>query len=224
MTESSGKLTKVLIVDDHDIVRQGLHRVLDLDHTINIVGEAKSGAEAIIKAVALNPDVVVMDLKMPDMDGIMATREIKKRLPHVYVLILTMFADEYVEEAIGAGVSGYLLKDGDSAKISQAIKQLREGANPISPVLNKKLMMAYLRLRKQDVFSLTKRQQHILEFIGDGVGSDLICQKLNISTSTEKRELKSIYEILGVKCRAQAISVAIKHGFLKYPQSDNSLH
>src|SRR5208283_1142039 len=118
MTDVSSGRIRVLIVDDHDIVRQGLRRVLELDRNIEIVGEAKNGAEAIRKAQVLVPEVVVMDLKMPDMDGITATREIKKASPQVYVLILTMFADEYIEEAIEAGVSGYLLKDGDSTKIS----------------------------------------------------------------------------------------------------------
>ncbi len=214
MTEFSGRRIKVLIVDDHDIVRQGLRRVLELDSSIEIVGEAKDGAEAIRKTELLAPEVVVMDLKMPTMDGITATREIKMRFPQVYVMILTMFADEYIEEAIEAGVSGYLLKDGDSTKISQAIKQLREGANPISPALNKKLITEYLKLRKRDLFSLTRRQQQLLELICDGVDTDGICQRMRISTSTEKRELRNIYDILDVNCRAHAVSVAIKHGLI----------
>jgi DNA-binding NarL/FixJ family response regulator len=214
MMDSISRRIRVLIVDDHDIVRQGLRRVLEFDKGIEIVGEARDGAEAIRKADALIPEVIVMDLKMPDMDGITATREIKKRLPQVYVLILTMFADEYIEEAIEAGVSGYMLKDGDSSKISRAIKQLREGVNPISPALNKKLVTEYMKLRKRDLFTLTRRQQQLLELMCEGIDSESICLRMGISMSTEKRELRNIYNILDVNCRAHAISVAIKHGLL----------
>jgi two-component system response regulator NreC len=209
------KRIRVLIADDHDIVRQGLKRVLGVDDGIEVVGEANSGLQAVKQALALEPEVILMDLKMPDMDGITATREIKKDLPQTQVIMLTMHAEEYIEDAIEAGVSGYLLKDGDSTKISRAIRQLKEGNNPISPALNKQLVTSYLKLQKKDVFSLTKRQQQILNLICEGVETNEICNRLGISMSTEKRELKNIYSILDVNCRAHAIAVAIKQGLIK---------
>jgi DNA-binding NarL/FixJ family response regulator len=215
MVETTPRPTKVLIVDDHDIVRQGLRRVLEMDSRIQIVGEARNGVEAVSRAIATQPDVVVMDLKMPDMDGITATREIKKRLANTNVLILTMFADDYVEEAIEAGVSGYLLKDGDSQKIANAIMQMREGINPIAPALNKRLITEYYRLRQKNLLSLTKRQVDILRLMCDGVDSEGICTRLAISLSTEKRELRNIFNVLGVNSRAHAIAVAIKQGLLE---------
>jgi DNA-binding NarL/FixJ family response regulator len=104
---------KVLIVDDHHVVREGLRRILETDESIEILGEARNGEEAIAKAVALRPDVVLMDLRMPGIDGIAATREIKEKLPDVNVLVLTLYAEDLVSQAVEAGVSGYLLKDSD---------------------------------------------------------------------------------------------------------------
>jgi DNA-binding NarL/FixJ family response regulator len=216
LNQTETKHIRVLLVDDHDIIRQGLKRVLRLDDQIEVVGEAANGAEAIAQTTALMPEVILMDLKMPVMDGITAAREIKKKFPQIYIIILTI-AEEYLEEAIEAGVSGFLLKDCDSSTISKAIRQLREGANPISLALNKKLVTSYLNLQKKDpLFSLTERQQQILELICEGVDSPSLCKRLSISLSTQKRELKNIYSVLDVNCRAQAIAVATKMGLIRY--------
>ncbi|MFB0559041.1 MAG: response regulator transcription factor, partial [Dehalococcoidales bacterium] len=126
---------RVLIVDDHHVVREGLRRILELEKGLQVVGEAKSGEEAITKAVSLSPDVIIMDLKMPGMDGIAATREIKQQLPKVNVLVLTLYAEDFVKQAIEAGVSGYLLKDSDCEQITKAIHQVYDGLSPIAPSL-----------------------------------------------------------------------------------------
>ena len=213
MKARTGKIS-VIIVDDHDVVRQGLRRVLEMDERIQILGEAKNGLEAVALATSMKPEVIIMDLKMPDMDGITATREIKKTSPDTSVLMLTMYADNYFDDAIEAGASGYLLKDGDSKKIAQAIYQLREGKNPISPALNKRLISEYYKVRRKSLYSLDRRQKDILRLMSRGASSEAICQQLGISSSVEKRAIRNIYSILGVNCRAHAVAVAMKDGLL----------
>ena len=213
MIVHNGKIS-VIIVDDHDVVRQGLRRVLEMDEHIHISGEAKNGVEAVGMVAAVKPEVVIMDLKMPDMDGITATREIKKISPETYILILTMYSDNYFDDAIEAGATGYLLKDGDSRKIAQAIYQICEGKNPISPALNKRLISEYYKVRRKSLYSLDKRQKDILRLMSQGASSEAICQKMHISPSVEKRAIRNIYSILGVNCRAHAVAVALKENLL----------
>jgi DNA-binding NarL/FixJ family response regulator len=202
---------KVLIVDDHQVVREGLRRILELDKGIEVVGEAKSGEEAIVKASSTGPDVVVMDLKMPGIDGIKATEEIKKRIPDTNVLILTLYAEDFVRQAVEAGASGYLLKDSDTEQITMAIHQVNEGLCPIAPSLTKELVTKFARLSREEKSAmLSKRQTDILKLIADGMSGKDIGEQLFISTSTVKREIRNIFDRLGVNDRAQAVSEAMK--------------
>ena len=139
---------RVLIVDDHHVVREGLRRMLEMESDIQVIGEARGGEEAIAKAVSLSPDVVVMDLKMPGMDGIAATREIRTKMPDVGVLVLTLYAEDFVKQAVEAGVSGYLLKDSDCEQITRAIRQVHEGLCPIAPSLTRELVLEYVELSR----------------------------------------------------------------------------
>jgi len=202
---------KVLIVDDHHVVREGLRRILENDDGVEVVGEARNGEEAIVKASSLIPDVIIMDLKMPGMDGIMATHEIKQKMPDVNVLVLTLYAEDFIGQAIEAGVSGYLLKDSDSDQITQAVHQVYDGLCPIAPSLTRELVARFVKLSQNDQSSLlSKRQIEILRLIAEGVsGRDIGCQ-LFISTSTVKREIRNIFDKLGVNDRAQAVSEAMK--------------
>jgi len=202
---------KVLIVDDHHVVREGLRRILEDDDGVEVVGEARNGEEAIVKASSLIPDVIIMDLKMPGMDGIMATHEIKQKMPDVNVLVLTLYAEDSIGQAIEAGVSGYLLKDSDSDQITQAVHQVYDGLCPIAPSLTRELVSRFVKLSQNDQSSLlSKRQIEILSLIAEGVsGRDIGCQ-LFISTSTVKREIRNIFDKLGVNDRAQAVSEAMK--------------
>ena len=210
MTERPSGI-RVLIVDDHHVVREGLRRMLEMENGIQVIGEARSGEEAIAKAVSLSPDVIVMDLKMPGMDGITATREIKERLPDVGILVLTLYAEDFVKQAVEAGVSGYLLKDSDCEQITQAIHQVYEGLCPIAPSLTRDLVMEYAELSRSSRASiLTKRQLEILRLIAEGENGKEIGNRLFISTSTVKREIRQILSKLKVNDRAQAVSEAIK--------------
>jgi DNA-binding NarL/FixJ family response regulator len=202
---------RVLIVDDHQVVREGLRRIVQMDEELEVVGEAKSGEEAITKAVSLSPDVVVMDLKMPGMDGIAATREIKQRLPDTSVLVLTLYAEDFIKQAIEAGASGYLLKDSDTDQITNAIHQVHNGLSPIALSLTRDLVMEFAKLSKSNrSYLLSKRQVEILRLIAEGVSSGEIGKHLFISQSTVKREIRHIFDKLGVSDRSHAVSLAIK--------------
>ncbi|MCX6013827.1 MAG: response regulator transcription factor [Chloroflexi bacterium] len=202
---------RVLIVDDHKVVREGLRRMLEMEKTIKVLDEASGGAEAIQKAIALVPDVITMDVKMPGMDGITATREIKQRLPDVGILMLTLYADCYVLDAIQAGASGYLLKDSDCEQIIKAIQQVHEGLCPITPTITRELVGEFANfVRNNRASILTRRQIQILKLIAEGISSKEIANNIYVSSSTVKREVQQILHKLGVNDRAQAVSEAIK--------------
>lgn len=206
---------KVLVVDDHHVVREGLRRILALDKDIEVIGEARSGEEAIAKALSLSPDVIIMDLKMPGMDGIAATREITQKLPNVNVLVLTLYAEDFVREAVEAGVSGYLLKDSDSEQITKAVHQVHEGLSPIAPSLTRSLVTEFAKLSRSSRSSvLTKRQIEILSLVAEGESGKEIGARLFLSTSTVKREIRHIFDKLGVNDRAHAVSEAMKRNLI----------
>ena len=202
---------KVLLVDDHHVVREGLRRILELDGGITVIGEVRSGEEAIVKAVALSPDVIIMDLKMPGIDGIAATREIKQKLPDVNVLVLTLYAEDFVAQAVEAGVSGYLLKDSDIEQITKGVHQVHAGLSPIAPSLTRGLVSEFAKLSRNSRSSLlTKRQTEILNLVAEGESGKKIGERLFLSTSTVKREIRHIFDKLGVNDRAHAVSEGMK--------------
>ena len=202
---------KVLIVDDHQVVREGLRRILEADDEVEVIGEARSGEEAVVKATSLVPDVIIMDLKMPGMDGIMATHEIKQKKPNINILVLTLYAEDFIKQAVEAGVSGYLLKDSDCEQITKAVHQVYDGLCPIAPSLTRELVTKFVKLSRNDQSSiLTERQIQILKLIAEGISGKDIGNTLFVSTSTVKREIRNIFDKLGVNDRAQAVSEAMK--------------
>ncbi len=133
----------MLLVDDYQAVLEGLQRMLAMNDTIEVVGIARNGEEAISKAMALSPDVITMDIQMCGLDGIATTRQIKAKMPHVNILALTMYGESMIREAIDAGVSGYILKDSDYDQIIEAIHQVSSGGYPISPSLIRRRVLEY---------------------------------------------------------------------------------
>jgi DNA-binding NarL/FixJ family response regulator len=213
--EKKTEVIKVLIVDDHQVIREGLRRMLSLEKDIQVVGEASNGEEAVAKAVSFAPDVITMDLKMPGMDGITATRMIKGKMPNCEILMLTLYAEDFVKEAIEAGASGYLLKDSDCEQIVIAIRQVCQGLCPIAPSLTRELVTEFARLsRNAQTIILTRRQKEILRLVAEGISGKEISNHLYISTSTVKREIRNILTRLGVADRAQAVSEAIKRNLI----------
>ena len=209
MTES--RAIRVLVVDDHSVVREGLRRILAADRDIQVVGEAGSGEEAVAKAASLRPDVVLMDLMMPGMDGIAATHEIRQRIPETRVLVLTLYAEDFVGQAVEAGASGYLLKDSDCAQITEAVRQVYDSLCPIAPSVTRGLVTRLATLSRQNRSSvLSERQTRILKLIAEGISGREIANQLFLSASTVKREIRNIFDTLGVNDRAHAVGEAIR--------------
>lgn len=206
---------RLLLVDDHQVVREGLRRMIEMDENLRVIGEAGDGNEAILKAQELLPDVIIMDLKMPGMDGITATYTIKQLFPEIHILILTLYAEDFVKQAIEAGASGYLLKDSDTEQITKAIYQVCEGYCPIAPSLTRDLVVEFAQISRSGRTSLlTRRQVDVLKLIADGLNSKEISADLYISTSTVKREIRQILNKLDVTDRAQAVSEAMKRNII----------
>ena len=202
---------RVLIVDDHHVVREGLRRILAADRGVQVVGEAGSGEEAVLKAASLRPDVVLMDLMMPGMDGITATQEIRRTMPNVSILVLTLYAEDFIRQAIEAGASGYLLKDSDCGQITEAVHQVYDSLCPIAPSLTRDLVTRLAKLSRQNRLSvLTERQTKILRLVAEGVSGREIASQLFLSASTVKREIRNIFDALGVNDRAHAVGEAIR--------------
>jgi DNA-binding NarL/FixJ family response regulator len=201
---------KVLLADRHLLVLEGLQRILETDDEIEVVGVARSGHEAVTKACLLSPDVIVIDLEMPGMDGIGVTKELRQRLPSARVLIMS-FGEDMVDEAIEAGASGYLTKDSETGEITTAVHQVSKGLCPIAPSLTRKLVTEFAQLkRNHQSFMFTERETHVLKLIAQGMKSAEIGDQLFVSLSTVKREVGQIFDKLGVNDRPHAVSEAMK--------------
>jgi NarL family two-component system response regulator LiaR len=210
---------RVLIVDDHAVVRQGLRVFIDLQEDMEVVGEASNGFEAVEQAGNLLPDVVLLDLVMPQMDGVEATRKVLERSPGSHVLILTSFGeDDKVFPAIRAGAHGYLLKDIDPNDLVQAVRGAHLGKVQLHPDVAKKLMTAVAIDAKGQATpspaasDLTEREVEVLRLIARGMNNHEIAQEMVISEKTVKTHVSNILGKLGVEDRTQAAIWALKHG------------
>ena len=201
--------TRVLVTDDHGVVRQGLRMFLSLDPDIEVVGEAQNGQEALAMARVLKPDVVLMDLLMPVMDGVEATREIRSELPEVEVIALTsVLEDASVTGAIKAGAVGYLLKDTDAEELKRAIKAAAEGRVHLAPEAAARLMRE-VRIPESPE-ELTERETEVLKLIARGKANKQIAGSLYLSEKTVKAHVSSILMKLGVQSRTQAALHAVR--------------
>jgi NarL family two-component system response regulator LiaR len=205
--------TRVLITDDHGVVRQGLRMFLSLDPDFEVVGEASNGEEALAMARDLGPDVVLMDLLMPVMDGISATEKIRAELPDVEVIALTsVLEDASVTGAVRAGAIGYLLKDTDSEELSRAIKAAAAGRVHLAPEAAARLMR---EVRAPDSpEALTDREAEVLRLLARGKANKQIASSLYVSEKTVKAHVSSILMKLGVQSRTQAALYAVRAGLV----------
>ena len=208
---------RVLIADDHPFYREGVRTILSVAPEIEIIGEAASGEEAVAQAAALQPDVILMDLKMPGVNGIEATRRILRTSPHIGVLVLTMFeADESVFTAMRAGARGYLLKDADQDELIRAIQAVSRGEAIFSPAIAERLIHYFAALRPPvaDLAfpELTDREREILHLIAQGHNNVAIAERLFVSTKTVQNHVSNIFSKLQVADRAQAIVRAREAG------------
>ncbi|MFL6293862.1 MAG: response regulator [Thermoanaerobaculia bacterium] len=202
-------MIRILLADDHPVVRDGLAAMLATQPDFAVIGEAGNGAEALTEAARLHPDVVLMDLEMPELDGIEAIRRLRAADPSVQVVVLTAFdTDERIVGAIQAGAQGYLLKGAPRAEIFAAIRTVSAGGALIPPVIASKL----LRQVRED--ALTAREKEVLELVAAGLANGEIAGRLFISERTVKFHVSSILAKLGAKNRTQAVRVARERGLV----------
>ena len=203
---------RVLVVDDHAVVRRGLADLLSGDEHIVVVGEAADGAAAVELTVSLRPDVAVMDLQMPGVDGVEATRRIVELAPGTQVLVLTSFSDsERIVSALDAGAMGYLLKDADPDDVIAGIHAVSRGESPIHPRAARELLVSRSRPQSQSLPTLTPREIDVLRLVRLGLANKQIARRLGISERTVKAHLTSTFQRIGVLDRTQAALWAERH-------------
>jgi two-component system, NarL family, response regulator DegU len=214
---------KVLIADDHRVVREGLSAILRENSDLEVVGEARDGQEAVEKARELQPDVILMDVSMPRMNGVEATRAIKRETPHIGIVALTMYDEEkYIFDLVRAGATGYLLKDSDSAQIISAIRSISKGESLIHPSVASKILAEFSLLSEgkgkkpaRTGHDLTEREITVLRLVADGKTNKEIANDLDLSEKTVKNHVRNIFHKLQVYDRTQAAILAIRKGLIE---------
>jgi len=208
---------KILLVDDQIVIRDGLEMLLNLEKDFQVIGTAQDGAEAVEVATQKQPDLILMDLRMPMMNGIEATREIHAKFPDIKILVLTTYDDdEWVFDAIRAGASGYLLKDTSRQKIVEAIRGTMEGKSFIDPAIAGKLLNHFTNKQTLPTSlltdKLTERELEVLRLIAKGLNNSDIAAQLHLSEGSVRNRVSVILEKLNISDRTQAALIAIQHG------------
>jgi DNA-binding NarL/FixJ family response regulator len=217
----------IVLADDHTIVRQGLAKLLEAEPNIQVVAEAENGREAVTQVEALQPDVAIMDIAMPLLNGIEATRQIKKRSPHTKVIILSMHShDRYISELISLGASGYLLKDSTGGEIIKAISAAIKGDTYLSPSISRRVIEDYLSLKKQSpqedrYAKLSNREREVFQMIAEGHSTKKISETLCVSPSTVKTHRANIMEKLQFDNISQLIQFAIRLGIVEIQSEED---
>lgn len=210
---------RVFLCDDHTLFREGLRKLLELEKDIEIVGEASGGFETIQKVKRASPDIILMDIGMPEMDGVTATGKIKREFPRINIIILTIYEDEpHIFEAIKAGAMGYVLKDITSDELIKAIHRVYSGEALIQPVIATKVLKEFVMMDKRKMRGskkvldeLTERETEVLRLIALGGSNKEIASKLNISEKTVKNHISNIFQKLHVNSRTKAALYALHH-------------
>ena len=221
MTGYNTDKIKVIIADDHPLLREGIIKILSLEPRIQVVGEAQDGAQAIELARNTDVDIILMDINMPNINGIMATKIIKEEKPDVHIIALTIHnQEEYLFELIRCGISGYVLKDVRPDELIETSEKVTQGECFIPSSMTPKVFEVLSRLsnrqeKNEDTFDLTTRELEVLQEVASGLSNKEIGEKLFISEKTVKNHLTNIYQKLGVSDRTQALLFAIKHNLVK---------
>ncbi len=200
---------RILLVDDHQVVREGLRRMLELEADLKVVGEAADATEVLTQAKSLSPEVILMDIKMPGVDGIELTRQLKEKEPSCNVIMLTLY-DQYLTQAIEAGAVGYLLKDIKREELIRAIRAVHQGRSPLNLSLSQEQLAELVTPVDQQQAFLSERELAILHLIADGITTKGIATQLFLSEASVKRSVRLILDKLGVHNRSEAVSVAYK--------------
>ena len=208
---------RLMLADDHRMLREGLSRSMR-EQGFDIVGEAGDGAEAVSLALNVRPDVILMDVTMPEIDGVEACRQVRAQLPDTKVVMLTMHADQGVlTSAIRAGATGYLVKDCSTEEIASAVRMAAGGETALSPQLAASMLNEVRRWdqpHKEEERVVTKREEEVLQLIADGCSTPEVAEKLYISQKTVKNHLASIYQKLDARDRTQAVLQAVRMGIV----------
>jgi len=212
------EVIRVLIVDDHEVVRDGLSTMLERQSDLAVVGEAKNGLEAVEKASELKPDIILMDLRMPELDGVEAMRRIRAENAEVKFIVLTTYdSDEYIFDAIEAGAKGYLLKDASREDLFQAVRAVHRGESLIQPGVAARVLDRFAQLSRQasETEILSEREVEVLQLIARGAANKMIAAELSISESTVKIRVANIFHKLDVSGRTDAVTQALQRGIIK---------
>jgi NarL family two-component system response regulator LiaR len=211
------QLIRILITDDHAIVREGLRALIMGKPDMELVGEAADGEEAVLKARALRPDVILMDLVMPRKNGIEAIEEIKRENPDARILVLTSFAeDDQVLSAIKTGALGYLLKDSSPQELIEAIRCVYRGESSLHPAVARKLILGFGHQQnaRPGVSALTEREMEVLKLVARGLSNQAVAEQLNISEGTVRFHVSNILSKLQLENRTQAVLYALREGLV----------
>jgi len=212
------EVIRILIADDHPIVREGLATVLEQEEDLKVVSQAENGLEAVAQARELHPDIILMDLQMPEMDGVEAIQKIKEEAPDIGIIILTTYdTDDYIFRGIEAGARGYLLKDSPPGEVLNAIRAVYKGESLIQPRVASRLLDRFSQLSRApdtgDV--LSPREVEVLQLMAKSTVNKEIATELLIGESTVKTHIVHIFNKLGVKGRTEAVTEAAKRGIIK---------
>ncbi|TYS70917.1 response regulator transcription factor [Sutcliffiella horikoshii] len=212
-------MINVMLVDDHAILRDGLKTIISLESDMKVIGEATGEKEMVALMQRQRPHVIVMDINMPEKDGIELTKKVKKEYPEIKVLILTMYKhDEYFLSAIKEGADGYLLKDSHSDQVIDAIRTVYRGESIIHPAMTKKLINYHQQGSQQtEDTNLTEREQEVLVCLVEGLSNKEIAERLYISDKTVKIHVSKIFKKLNVKSRSQVVIYAVQHKLVSLP-------
>ena len=208
--------TRILLADDHKMFRQGLRELIERKTDFVVVGEASTGAEVLAQVEALRPDIVLLDIQMPDLDGVAVARELATTHPEVKLIMLTMYRqDQHVIDAIKAGVRAYLLKDADAEELIEVIGRVQRGESALDPSITARVFEEIRRVGAQVASEqLTPREREIVRLLADGCDNRTIAARLRLSEKTIGNRMSEIFQKLGVTNRTQAAMVAIQRGLI----------
>lgn len=209
------KRTRILLADDHAVVRHGFRRILDAQEDMEVVGEVSNGREAVDRSAVVQPDVVIMDVTMPELNGIEATRRIAEQLPRTRILALSMHRDSvYVREILRAGARGYLLKDSSEADLISAVRAVAQGEGYLSPAVSEAVLSDYRKHVTNPVDLLTSREREVLQLVAEGKTNKEIANSLNLSVYTVEAHRGKIMEKLNLHSASEMVRFAIRNGLI----------
>jgi DNA-binding NarL/FixJ family response regulator len=209
------KRIRILLADDHSVVRHGFRRILDAQEDMEVVGEVSNGREAVEQATAVQPDVIIMDVTMPELNGIEATRRIAESVPRARVLALSMHRDSvYVREILRAGARGYLLKDSSEGDLIAAVRAVAQGEGYLSPSVSDAVLSDYRKHVTNPIDMLTSREREVLQQVAEGKTNKEIATTLNLSVYTVEAHRGKIMEKLNLHSASEMVRFAIRNGLI----------